>query len=341
MKKKIRLGVIGTGLVFQNFHLPSLKELSDSYDIVALCNRTVGKAEQIGRDLETSPRIFADHNALLAQSDIDAVLVSVPIHLLAEITQDAIRQNKHVFQEKPIADKLGDGEKSLALAQKHNVTLMVGENFRYRPEFRQVHRLVQDGLIGKPKLYRLNDLHYTYPGGLWSQTLWRHEGKHDGGYLIDGGTHIIAGMREMVRSKIKFVHGLSLSFYPELLSNQDDSLLLHLVFENGMVGQMALGYGTIDRDARKPKVYGDKGTLVLLPKQKRIEFWPVGKDAETEEFAMDSIDNDFREQWVDFYASVVEGKTPYSTPEDALMDLRIIQAGRHSSATGKTVTLET
>ncbi len=338
--QKVRLGVIGTGLVFRHFHWPVLRELSDRIEIVALCNRTVAKAEDLASQIRTSPDIYTDYHDLIERDDVHAVLVAVPIHLTASVVQDAISNDKHVLQEKPIADQVAMGERSISLAKQRGVVLMVGENFRYRSEFRQVHRLVEDGIIGQPKLYRLNDIHYTYPDGMWSQTPWRHEGKHDGGYLIDGGTHIIAGMSEMVRRKVKLVHGLTASFNPDLLSMQDDTLLLHLVFENGMVGQMALGYGAMDQDARRPKVYGDKGTLVLSPRKKRIELWPVEKDAEIQTIPMETANNDFRAEWLEFHSAVVDGVTPYSTPEESLVDLRIIQAGRQSAATGKTIVLQ-
>jgi predicted dehydrogenase len=338
--RKIRLGVVGTGLVFRHCHWPVLREVTDRFDVVALCNRTAAKAEAMAAEMGTSPSLYADYGKLLARDDVEAVLVAVPIALTAEVVHAALSQDKHVFQEKPIAVRVSEGKSAIKLAGEHRVVLFVGENFRYRPEFGQVYRLVQEGAIGRPLLYRLNDLHYRYPDGLWSQALWRQQGEHDGGYLIDGGVHIVAGMCEMVRSRVKLVHGLTASFDPDLSGGQDDTLLLHLVFNNGMVGQVALGYATVDHDARRPKVYGDRGTLVLDPARKRIELWPVGKEAETQTFSTETAD-DFRAEWLDFYSAVAEGKPLHGTSEDALMDLRIIDAGRRSAVTGQTVTLDT
>lgn len=337
--KRVRLGIIGTGLAFRHLHWPALRELEDRFIIVGLCNRTAAKAEAIAAEIDPSPAIYTDHHELLDRDDLEAVLVAVPIHLTAGIVQDAVVRGKHVLQEKPIAVTVAEGEKSIKLAADHPVVLMVGENVRYRPQFRQVHRLVREGVIGQPKLYRLNDLHYTHPGGQYSLTAWRRKGRHDGGYLIDGGIHIIAGMREMVQSRVTLVHGLTASFNPDLSSRQDDMLLLHLVFDNGLVGQIALGYATIDHDARRPKMYGDRGTLVLDPDKELIELWPVGIEAQTETIPMETIENDFKAEWLDFYSAIVEGKTPYSTPEDALKDLHILDAGRRSAATGETVKL--
>lgn len=334
----VRLGVIGTGLVFKYNHLPVLKQMSEKFKIVSLCNPRIEKAQQIAQENALDVSIFSDHTKLLKQKDVDAVLVSVPINILSSITKDALSEGKHVFQEKPISVNAKSGAQLIELAKKKKVTLMVGENFRYRPEFTQLYELVKSGIIGIPKLYRLNDLHYTYPGGQWSQTPWRIKGEHDGGYLIDGGTHIIAGMRETVKSKITLIHGLTTSFNPKLLSNQEDTLLLNLVFENGLIGQMALGYGTVDSDARKPKFYGTDGTLVLDPGKKMIELLPVDKSVPARTFPLQTA-NDFMLQWIEFYNAITSHAKLYSTPEDALFDLMILEAGRRSAKTGKVIRL--
>ena len=334
----LRIGVIGTGLVFKYNHLPVLTQMSDKFKIVALCNRRAEKAQEIAKEQSLNVDIYTDHHKMLRRSDIDAVLVAVPIQFLSTITHDAISEKKHVFQEKPISENVKTGSQIIAFAKQKNIVFMVGENFRYRPEFTQLHQLVKTGLVGTPKLYRLNDLHYTYPGGQWSQTPWRIEGKHDGGYLIDGGTHIIAGMRETIKSNVILIHGLTTSFNPQLLSNQEDTLLLNLVFESGLVGQMALGYGTIDPDARKPKIYGTEGTLVLNAAKKVIELWPVAKNGQVQTFQINSA-NDFMLQWVDFYNAISVRKPMYSTPEDALLDLMILDAGRKSAKAGKVIRL--
>lgn len=334
----IRLGVIGTGLVFKYNHLPILKQIPDKFKIVSLCNPRIEKAQQLAQENALDVNFYTDHTQLLKQKDIDAVLVSVPIQILSAITSDALSAGKHVFQEKPIAVNVKSGAQLIESAKKKRLTLIIGENFRYRPEFTQLHNLVKSGLIGKPKLYRLNDLHYTYPGGQWSQTPWRIKGEHDGGYLIDGGPHIIAGMRETVKSKVVLIHGLTASFNPKLLSNQEDTLLLNLVFENGLLGQLALGYATIDSDARKPKVYGTDGTLVMDPGKKVIELLPVDKSAQIKTFPLETA-NDFLLQWVDFYNAITSHAKMYSTPEDALFDLMILDAGRRSAKTGKVIRL--
>ena len=48
--KKIRLGIIGTGMAWERLHYPAILELGDKYEIVALCNRTLKDAENFAKN---------------------------------------------------------------------------------------------------------------------------------------------------------------------------------------------------------------------------------------------------------------------------------------------------
>ena len=339
---KIRLGIIGTGLAFTELHLQELTRLSDKFEIRYLANRTRQKAEdvadQIGTMLNYKPEICANAEELLLKNDLDAVDIAVPIHITAKYVDLAIKNKLHIFAEKPVADDLSNGIRLVRRARSNKLVLAVGENFRYQNKFKFAFKIIQDGLIGKPILYRLNDLHYTHPESKYAATQWRKDGKHQGGYLIDGGSHIIAGMRVMVGSRVEKLHGMTASFNPELLGKQDDTLLFHLYYENGLSGQMALGYGAVDPDARKPKVYGEDGTLVLM--KDRIEVWPVDTKKEMKSFTIENNNSGYYEEWLDFYNAITSGKPLSSTPEDSLVDLQIILKGIESARTDKVIELE-
>ena len=83
---------------------------------------------------------------------------------------------------------------------------------------------------------------------------------------MDGGSHMIAGMREIVQSPVKSMHAALISFDPPVFGNQPETMLLNIKFVNGLYGQLSLGYASIDKDARKPKIYGVEGTIVLEKK---------------------------------------------------------------------------
>lgn len=337
--KSVRVGIIGTGLAAREIHLPVLKKmLTDKFEIVSVFSRNIEKAEAYVKELGANPQIYTDYEAMLSRNDIDAVIIAVPIKFNFTITQAALQQGKHVFLEIPISDNSKDGEALIGLAKKKDKVLLVGEYRRYQKRFYEANRLANSGVIGEPKIYHLNDLHFTNPNGKYAQTLWRQKGEHRGGYLLDGGAHIVAGMRAMVGSKIKSIHALTASLNPKLLGGQADTMYINLLFENGMIGQMALGYATMDKDARRPKIYGEKGTVVMFGD--RFEIWPNDTEKPAEIIQIDSNDDGVTAEFDDFYYAITERRPLRSNPEEALVDLRVIEAGLESSETGAVITFK-
>ena len=336
--KSVRVGIIGTGLAAKEIHLPILKQmLSDKLEIVAVFSRSTENAEAYVKELGANPKIYTNYEDMLSRSDIDAVIIAVPISFNYTIARAALQQGKHVFLEIPISDNSKDGEALIKLAKEMGKVFLVGEYRRYQKRFYEAHRLANSGVIGDPKIYHLNDLHFTNPNGKYAQTLWRQKGDHHGGYLLDGGAHIVAGMRAMVGSKVKSIHALTASLNPELLGRQADTMFINLLFENGMIGQMALGYATMDKDARRPKIYGEKGTVVMFGD--RFEIWPTDAEKPVEVIQIDSLDEGIAAEFDDFYYAITEDRGLRSKPEEALIDLRIIEAGLESAATGAVINL--
>jgi predicted dehydrogenase len=337
---KVRLGVIGVGLAFRELHLPVLVSKTSGFEIVALTSRSVESARRVAADLKVAtgiePAVFASYQELLASGICEAVDIAVPIALTAQVVRAALEAGCHVFAEKPLADTVAECRSLIAMARSRAVTLMVGENFRYQPRFRQCRRLVSQGVIGRPILYRLNDMHYTALDSKYASTSWRLEGQHRGGYLVDGGTHIVAGMRVMVDSPVTEVHGLSACLNPALSNGQPDTLLLQIRFENGVIGQMTLGYSGTDRESRKPKIYGDAGTLVLF--SDHIEAWMSTGEVRT--IPLESTGHGFEEEWADFHAAITKGASPAGTAEEALLDLAVIEAGLTAAQQRRCVLLD-
>ena len=70
---RIRIGVVGCGLIGQTMHLPHLKELHELYEVVALCDVSPGTLQYVG-DYHGIARRHADYRALLKEP-LDAVMV--------------------------------------------------------------------------------------------------------------------------------------------------------------------------------------------------------------------------------------------------------------------------
>jgi predicted dehydrogenase len=135
-RSRIRVGVIGCGLVAQVMHLPHLRELRDRFEVAALCDLAPGPLEWAGAMFPDASR-HADWEGLLGE--VDAVLVlTAGSH--APVATAAAQAGVHVFVEKPMCFSAPEGEEMIAAARAAGVVLMVGYMKRYDPSYEELQR---------------------------------------------------------------------------------------------------------------------------------------------------------------------------------------------------------
>jgi predicted dehydrogenase len=130
--RRVRVGVIGAGLIAQVMHLNYLRELADRYEIAAVCD-VVEENGRASADRFGVTRVLTDWRDLLS-ADIDAVLVLTGgSH--APMAIEAARAGLHVLVEKPMCFSTAEAGEMVAAAESAGVTLMVAYNKRYDPAY--------------------------------------------------------------------------------------------------------------------------------------------------------------------------------------------------------------
>ena len=126
---KIRIGYVGCGFMAQKVHLPNLLATPEC-ELVALAEvrRELGRKVQARLGI---PKLYTDHQALLADPDIQAIGVSAAFMVQGEIARDALLAGKDVFMEKPMAVSLAQADAILDAARRSGRRLMVGYMKRY------------------------------------------------------------------------------------------------------------------------------------------------------------------------------------------------------------------
>ncbi|HET9051777.1 MAG TPA: Gfo/Idh/MocA family oxidoreductase [Candidatus Dormibacteraeota bacterium] len=336
MSGKVRVGIVGAGVAVRELHLPVLARMTAEIDVVAVAARAEDRAAAVCRLFEEAGVGGVSSRAgvrdLLDDPGIGAVLIAVPIDVTPSIVRAAIAAGKHVLAEKPLADSVSEAVAVWTAARDRGVVLSVGENYRFQPDWETARKLVSEGVIGTPRMFILNDVHCMPPDGKYTVTEWRRTGTHRGGYLVDGGTHMVAVMRHLIGRPLEAVHGLQTAFHPEYLSGQSDTLLLNLAFEGSFVGQLTLGYGAFDAEARHPKVYGTEGTLAIMPEA--IEVWTR---AGTQRVAARSGQRGFDREWESFLTAIRDGADWEPLVRESIIDLAVITAGIESASLGGVV----
>jgi predicted dehydrogenase len=184
--KKIKVGIIGTGSIARNCHMPGYAALGD-VEITAVADARPGNAEAAAAQFNV-PNVFHNHRQLLANKDIDAVSICTPNAYHKPLAIDALRAGKHVLVEKPMALNATEAKTMVAEAKKAQRLLMIGQNMRFNCESQVLRRAVQAGALG--------DIYFA------EATLMRRRGipgwgaftekKESGaGPLVDLGVHVL------------------------------------------------------------------------------------------------------------------------------------------------------
>jgi predicted dehydrogenase len=135
MPGRIKVGVIGCGLIAQVMHLHYLRELADRFEIAAVCDVSEDLARACAGDYGV-PHVFTCWEDLLA-SPVDAVLI-LTSGSHAPIAIAAAKAGKHMLIEKPMCFSVAEGRLMIEAAKQAGVTLMVGYNKRYDPAYRRL-----------------------------------------------------------------------------------------------------------------------------------------------------------------------------------------------------------
>lgn len=133
--RRLRVGVVGCGLIAQVMHLPYLRELAGHYEVVALCDvspAALAFASSIHPEARTFDRW---EDVLEARPDVVLVLIGGS-H--APIAIAAAEAGIHVFVEKPMCLSLTEGRDMIAAADRGGARLMVGYMKRYDPAYEQL-----------------------------------------------------------------------------------------------------------------------------------------------------------------------------------------------------------
>jgi predicted dehydrogenase len=93
-------------------------------------------------------QVTSDYRDLLA-SDVAAVIVATPIRTHYELARAALTRSKHVLVEKPLAATSAEATDLVRIAERNNLTLMVGHTFIHNPAIRALRDIVRSGELGE------------------------------------------------------------------------------------------------------------------------------------------------------------------------------------------------
>ncbi len=323
--EQLRLAVIGTGLAWERLHLPAIEQLQNEYRVVALCDENPGKLDQAAARLGIPQQdTYTDFKEMLNRDDIDVVDVAVPIPLNYEVAAACAKAGKHVILEKPLAPNMREAKKARDLAKKHDVQIMIAENYRYNDENNILRDLVEQKRIGEVIYFVRNDV-ACFPcnmsGDTFAGTEWRQHPEFEGGTFLDAALHDIAAVRHIfgpVDRVTAFGVPQSEDFSPYR------SIHANMLFMNGVIGHFS--YWPSGHEMQRPligtRIFGTEGMIYLEERSSGIINVAM-KDGSSEQIPYQP-DRGYYNEFLNFYRALRGEEAVGVTPEMEFGDVRMV-----------------
>ncbi len=227
----VRVGVAGLGYWGPNL-ARNFATIPDC-ELVWLCDASQTTRERLA-DAFPNARQTGDIDELLADSELDAVVLATPVPSHADLAEQVLRAGKHCFVEKPLAVTAADAERAVIAAEQAGKTLMVGHLLEYHPGVRRLKELVDSGELG--------DLYYLYGNRLNLGKL-----RADENALWSLGAHDVSVVLHLVDEEPEecVAHGRSY-----VRSGVEDVVFCYLRFPSGMVAHLHLSWLDPHKDRR-------------------------------------------------------------------------------------------
>jgi predicted dehydrogenase len=214
--REVRVGVIGLGYWGPNLarNFASLA----GCELAWCCDADAQARERIAARFPGT-RLAAELDQLLADPELDAIVIATPVPTHAELAVKVLSAGKHCFVEKPLAQSVADAERAVVAAQKADRVLMVGHLLEYHPGVQKLKELSESGELG--------DIYYIYgnrlnlgklradENALWS--LGAHDvsvvlhlaGEEPWEVVAHGESYVREGIEDVVFCFLRFPSGLS------------------------------------------------------------------------------------------------------------------------------------
>ena len=159
MTRRLKVGVVGAGVIAQVMHLHYLRELSDRFEIAALCDISGENAANNAQRYNIA-KTFSDWREMVKDDEIDAVFI-LTSGSHAPIAIAAAKAGKHILVEKPMCFSVAEGLEMKAAADEAGVTLMVAYPKRYDPAFERFREVALK--VAEPRLHAGHHVRVAVP----------------------------------------------------------------------------------------------------------------------------------------------------------------------------------
>jgi predicted dehydrogenase len=231
--QKVKFGIIGFGRFGENSLMPAFKD-SKRAELIAITKRDLDTALEKAHKYDI-PLAYSssDIPQMLHNEEIEAVYIASPNKFHHNDAISALKANKHVILEKPMAMNEEQCKEIIAASKEADKKLMIAHCFRFTSSIQYIKKIIDDGKLGNLVMGTCDFM----TTGRASTRSWKYnKNMAGGGASFDLAVHMIDILRYLNPVSLKNVSHIH---WPDPLPKQylDEFALFILNFENGFVGR--------------------------------------------------------------------------------------------------------
>jgi UDP-N-acetyl-2-amino-2-deoxyglucuronate dehydrogenase len=360
--KPIRFGLVGCGAIGPT-HAGAIQQIADT-QLIAVADVLPQRAADLAQKFAV-PKVYHSDKVLIADPDVDVVILATPSGMHADAAVAAMRAGKHVIAEKPMDISLAACDRIIAAQAETGKCFTVISQHRFDSATRVVKDAIDSGKLGKiiladatVKWWRTQKY---YDSGDWRGT-WAMDG---GGALMNQGVHTVDVLQWLVGG-VESVSGHIRTAGHERIEVEDVAVAA-LTFRNGAVGTLLATTAAFDGLTVRIDIFGTEGSAIIEGDRLRMLKTKSGENYTSEAAAAHAISvakggtasvkdeaahrtataevgavwgDAHRAQLEDFCHAVRTGGQPLITAAAGRKPLEIILGVYESSKTGKPVKLK-
>jgi len=340
IKDKYGIVLIGCGRIGAN-HAEDIY-YRDNVKMVGVVDSNEAAAKLFARKYGAES-YATDYQQYLTRDDVDIIIIATYTSTHLAILKDCVAHGKHVLCEKPVAENLAHSLEFLDIVKNAPVKVLVGHILRHNKSYQEIRRMIQNGAIGQPRLFRLVQNHQALNWERYKALL------KDCSPIVDCGVHYVDIAQWFTGDKIVRVGGIASKLDDDIPDGTYNFGMLNATFSSGAVLNYEVGWSKNIRAANVKDFVGDKGYIKLIMSYSRgdgchngdlIHWYDATKD-KLHAINVGSIYKDMYGQLSQLIKMIEEeGYIADPSPEDVESTMRVVFAADDAIKAGTNVNLD-
>ena len=313
---KVNLGLIGAGNFTKSVILPSIQKVG-GYELVAVCTATGVSAEGTGKKYDFK-YTTTDNNEIFKNSEINSVAITTQHKNHASLVEEAIKNEKHCFVEKPLCIYEEELE-SINKAYTGKSLVQVGFNRRFSPMIQTMKKRLSGQIFVN---YRIN-------AGIIPKDVWIQDREIGGGRIIGEVCHFIDTCSFLIESEVTSVYASTIQKSNQSIPDEDNVNII-LNYTNGSTATIAYyAYGDSTMSKEYIEVFGNGISMEMHDFRELIIYENGKKDREKSSNQDKGFVNEFKafKEAISLGVPAISFESIYNTTKTTFKILESINAG--------------